>query len=89
MVHDIGEIWANILHVLAALVDARGFSQNARTNPDQDGGNVVWFYDLRVVEVMSKQRATITACLLHPLLPRPRPRVHHARQRASNALGLS
>ena len=43
--HDIGEIWANILHnVLAALVEARGFSENAKANPDQDGGNVVYLH---------------------------------------------
>ncbi|KZV93971.1 hypothetical protein EXIGLDRAFT_709287 [Exidia glandulosa HHB12029] len=44
-VHDIGEIWANTLHVvLDALVTSLGFSENAKTNPDQDGGNVVWFH---------------------------------------------
>ena len=33
-VHDIGEVWANMLHnVLAELVDARGFSTTATTDP--------------------------------------------------------
>lgn len=33
-VHDIGEIWANILHnLLAALVGAHGFTADARINP--------------------------------------------------------
>ncbi|KAJ7821627.1 Fungalysin metallopeptidase-domain-containing protein [Mycena olivaceomarginata] len=33
-VHDIGEVWANILHnVYAAFVTAHGFSTTARTNP--------------------------------------------------------
>jgi extracellular elastinolytic metalloproteinase len=42
-VHDIGEIWANILHnVYAALVNARGFSSTARTNSSGTQGNVVF-----------------------------------------------
>ena len=33
-VHDIGEVWANLLHnVYAALVDAHGFSSTAHTDP--------------------------------------------------------
>ena len=33
-VHDIGEVWANMLHnVYAALVSARGFSATAHTDP--------------------------------------------------------
>ena len=33
-VHDIGEVWANMLHnVHAALVAQRGFDPNARVNP--------------------------------------------------------
>lgn len=33
-VHDVGEVWANILHnVLAALVDVHGFTQDSRSNP--------------------------------------------------------
>ncbi|KAL5486280.1 hypothetical protein ACEPAI_7326 [Sanghuangporus weigelae] len=44
-VHDIGEIWATILHdVLAALVDAHGFSTEANTNPDGTEGNVVYLH---------------------------------------------
>lgn len=41
-VHNIGEIWANMLHnVLAALVAAKGYSATARTNPDGTEGNIV------------------------------------------------
>ncbi|PFH47286.1 hypothetical protein AMATHDRAFT_152535 [Amanita thiersii Skay4041] len=41
-VHDIGEVWANILHnVYAALVGAHGFSTTARTDPSGTAGNVV------------------------------------------------
>ncbi|KAJ7686637.1 Fungalysin metallopeptidase-domain-containing protein [Mycena rosella] len=44
-VHAIGEIWANILHnVHAALVDAGGFSQTARTDPSGSAGNVVFLH---------------------------------------------
>jgi extracellular elastinolytic metalloproteinase len=44
-VADIGEIWANILHnVLAALVDAHGFSKTARTDPSGTEGNVVFLH---------------------------------------------
>ncbi|KAG7091369.1 hypothetical protein E1B28_010409 [Marasmius oreades] len=42
-VHDIGEVWANILHnVYAALVGAHGWSANARTNANTGEGNVVF-----------------------------------------------
>ncbi|KAK7034071.1 hypothetical protein VNI00_012502 [Paramarasmius palmivorus] len=42
-VHQIGEVWANILHnVYAALVDDLGFNANALTNPDGTEGNVVF-----------------------------------------------
>lgn len=42
-VHNIGEVWANMLHnVYAALVGALGFDASARTNPDGTAGNVVW-----------------------------------------------
>ncbi|KAJ7723080.1 Fungalysin metallopeptidase-domain-containing protein [Mycena metata] len=41
-VHNIGEVWANILHnVYAALVAQYGWSAEARTNPDGTEGNVV------------------------------------------------
>ncbi|KAL0948150.1 hypothetical protein HGRIS_010766 [Hohenbuehelia grisea] len=44
-VHDIGEVWANILHnVYAALVSAHGFSTTARTNPNGTEGNVVYLH---------------------------------------------
>ncbi|KAI0826421.1 Fungalysin metallopeptidase-domain-containing protein [Irpex lacteus] len=44
-VHDIGEIWANILHnVLAALVGDHGFTADARTNPSSNAGNVVFMH---------------------------------------------
>ncbi|PFH45330.1 hypothetical protein AMATHDRAFT_9469 [Amanita thiersii Skay4041] len=42
-VHNIGEVWANMLHnVYAALVQERGFSADFRTNPDTEEGNVVF-----------------------------------------------
>ncbi|CAA7257402.1 unnamed protein product [Cyclocybe aegerita] len=44
-VHDIGEVWANILHnVYAALVNAHGWSATARTNPNGTEGNVVFLH---------------------------------------------
>ncbi len=44
-VHDIGEVWANILHnVYAALVNEHGFADDARTNPASSAGNVVYFH---------------------------------------------
>ncbi|KAJ3486320.1 hypothetical protein NLI96_g4333 [Meripilus lineatus] len=42
-VHDIGEVWANILHnVYAALVKQRGFFPDARFNPTVFFGNVIF-----------------------------------------------
>ncbi|EDR01344.1 uncharacterized protein LACBIDRAFT_239946 [Laccaria bicolor S238N-H82] len=42
-VHDIGEVWANMLHqVYAALVAARGFSSNKLTDAGAKEGNVVF-----------------------------------------------
>ncbi|KAI0797286.1 Fungalysin metallopeptidase-domain-containing protein [Irpex lacteus] len=44
-VHDIGEVWANILHnVYAALVAAHGFSATAHTDPTTTGGNTVFLH---------------------------------------------
>ncbi|KAJ7252047.1 Fungalysin metallopeptidase-domain-containing protein [Mycena rebaudengoi] len=44
-VHDIGEVWANILHnVYAQLVGALGFSTTARTTPTGTQGNVVFLH---------------------------------------------
>ncbi|KAF7301727.1 Extracellular metalloproteinase mep [Mycena indigotica] len=44
-VHDIGEVWANLLHnVYAALVGEHGWSAEARTNPDGTEGNVVFLH---------------------------------------------
>jgi len=44
-VHQIGEIWANILHnVYARLVTAHGWSATARTNPAGTQGNNVWLH---------------------------------------------
>ncbi|KAF9460273.1 Fungalysin metallopeptidase-domain-containing protein [Collybia nuda] len=44
-VHNIGEVWANMLHnVYAALVAERGFSKTALTNPDTTEGNVVYMH---------------------------------------------
>ncbi|KAF8880948.1 metalloprotease [Mucidula mucida] len=43
--HDIGEVWANILHnVLAALVQDHGFSTTAKTDPTGPEGNVVFLH---------------------------------------------
>ncbi|KAJ7182352.1 Fungalysin metallopeptidase-domain-containing protein [Mycena crocata] len=44
-VHDIGEVWANILHnVYAALVTAHGFSTTAKTNPGGTEGNIIFLH---------------------------------------------
>ncbi|KAF9527649.1 Fungalysin metallopeptidase-domain-containing protein [Crepidotus variabilis] len=44
-VHDIGEVWANTLfNVYAALVQARGWSATARTNPTGTEGNIVFLH---------------------------------------------
>ncbi|KAI0260276.1 Fungalysin metallopeptidase-domain-containing protein [Gloeopeniophorella convolvens] len=44
-VHDIGEVWANILHnVYASLVQAHGWSATARTDPTTSEGNVVFMH---------------------------------------------
>ncbi|KAF9026007.1 hypothetical protein BDZ89DRAFT_1067853 [Hymenopellis radicata] len=44
-VHDIGEVWANILYnVYAALVGELGWSSTARTDPTGSEGNVVWLH---------------------------------------------
>ncbi|KAG5653645.1 hypothetical protein H0H81_011747 [Sphagnurus paluster] len=44
-VHRVGEVWANMLHnVYAALVEKHEWSENARTNPDGTGGNVVYLH---------------------------------------------
>ncbi|KAM5541592.1 hypothetical protein V8D89_004782 [Ganoderma adspersum] len=44
-VHDIGEVWANMLHnVYAALVGKLGFDANAHTNASGSGGNTVWLH---------------------------------------------
>ncbi|KAI0033845.1 Fungalysin metallopeptidase-domain-containing protein [Vararia minispora EC-137] len=44
-VHAIGEVWANTLHnVLAALVDANGWSDTAKTDVSGTAGNVVFMH---------------------------------------------
>ncbi|KAI0646696.1 Fungalysin metallopeptidase-domain-containing protein [Trametes meyenii] len=44
-VHDIGEIWANVLHnVYAALVKDKGFSKTARTDATGTEGNVIFLH---------------------------------------------
>ncbi|KAH7101039.1 Fungalysin metallopeptidase-domain-containing protein [Auriculariales sp. MPI-PUGE-AT-0066] len=41
--HDMGEIWANILHVIHSdLVEFAGFAEDACTNPDGVAGNQIW-----------------------------------------------
>ncbi|TFK98435.1 peptidase M36, partial [Pterulicium gracile] len=43
--HDVGEVWANILHnVYALLVQTSGFSPTARTNASGNAGNVVFLH---------------------------------------------
>ncbi|KAM5541577.1 hypothetical protein V8D89_004767 [Ganoderma adspersum] len=43
--HDIGEVWANMLHnVYAQLVALRGFSATAKTDPSTTGGNTVFLH---------------------------------------------
>jgi len=42
---DIGEVWANMLHVIyAELVNKYGWSPASRSNPDGREGNVVWMH---------------------------------------------
>ena len=44
-VHNIGEVWANMLHnVYAALVQANGFSDTASTDASGTAGNVVFLH---------------------------------------------
>ncbi|KAJ7852815.1 Fungalysin metallopeptidase-domain-containing protein [Mycena olivaceomarginata] len=44
-VHNIGEVWANMLHnVYAALVGVHGFSKTAHTDPTGTEGNVVFLH---------------------------------------------
>ncbi|KAG6816128.1 hypothetical protein H0H87_008440 [Tephrocybe sp. NHM501043] len=44
-VHNIGEVWANLLHnVYAALVSAYGWSATAKTNPSGTEGNIVFLH---------------------------------------------
>ncbi|KAF9458835.1 Fungalysin metallopeptidase-domain-containing protein [Collybia nuda] len=44
-VHNIGEVWANMLHnVYASLVTAHGWSSSARTNPGGTEGNIVFLH---------------------------------------------
>ena len=44
-VHNIGEVWANMLHnVLAALVSAHGFTSSALTNASGTSGNQVFMH---------------------------------------------
>ncbi|KAG5644069.1 hypothetical protein DXG03_009159 [Asterophora parasitica] len=44
-VHNIGEVWANLLHnVYADLVAKYGFSSTAKTNPNGTEGNIVWLH---------------------------------------------
>jgi extracellular elastinolytic metalloproteinase len=44
-VHDVGEVWANMLHnVYAALVAEHGWSATAKTDPTGSEGNVVYMH---------------------------------------------
>ncbi|TRM67936.1 Fungalysin metallopeptidase-domain-containing protein [Schizophyllum amplum] len=44
-VHDIGEVWANMLHnVYAALVEEFGWDADFKTHADSDKGNVVFMH---------------------------------------------
>ncbi|TFL04092.1 Fungalysin metallopeptidase-domain-containing protein [Pterulicium gracile] len=45
LVHNIGEVWANLLHnVHIGLVDAHGFDPTASSNPDSTAGNAVFLH---------------------------------------------
>ncbi|KXN84342.1 hypothetical protein AN958_12696 [Leucoagaricus sp. SymC.cos] len=45
--HGIGQVWANMLHgVYADLVVARGYSNNALTNPNGSGGNTAFMHNM-------------------------------------------
>ncbi|KZV93876.1 hypothetical protein EXIGLDRAFT_612382 [Exidia glandulosa HHB12029] len=58
-VHWIGELWAEVLHLqLAALVDKYGFSEDAKTNPNGSGGNVLWLHLL--IDALSIQPCSPT-----------------------------
>ncbi|KAG8771054.1 hypothetical protein FRC15_003655, partial [Serendipita sp. 397] len=52
--HDIGEVWANMLHnVYAALVKGYGWAADSFTNPDSSSGNVVFlrlFFDALLLQ---------------------------------------
>ena len=44
-VHNIGEVWANLLHnVYASLVSEHGYASDARTNPSSTAGNSVFLH---------------------------------------------
>jgi extracellular elastinolytic metalloproteinase len=44
-VHDVGEVWANMLHnVYAALVESHGFDVAARTTPESTAGNAIFLH---------------------------------------------
>lgn len=45
LLSDIGEVWANMLHgVYADLVAARGYANDALTNPNGSGGNTMFMH---------------------------------------------
>ncbi|KAK0462282.1 Fungalysin metallopeptidase-domain-containing protein [Desarmillaria tabescens] len=63
-VHDIGEVWANMLHnVYAALVQAHGFSSTAMDDPSGPEGNIVWLH--LFIDALSLQPC-------NPMLPNAR-----------------
>ncbi|KAJ7161771.1 Fungalysin metallopeptidase-domain-containing protein [Mycena crocata] len=44
-VHNIGEVWANLLHnIYAALVAEYGWAEDFKTNPDGTEGNIVYMH---------------------------------------------
>ncbi|KAJ6571056.1 Fungalysin metallopeptidase-domain-containing protein [Mycena capillaripes] len=58
-VHNIGEVWANMLHnVYAALVGEHGFSKTAHTDPTGTEGNVVFLH--LFIDSLSLQPCTPT-----------------------------
>ena len=62
---DIGEVWANMLHnVLAALVDALGFSSTAKTDASGPEGNVVFMH--LMLDALPLQPCNPT-CMLLPI----------------------
>jgi len=67
MIVGIGEVWANMLHnVYAVLVDERGFSADKLTNPDGKEGNIVF---MRLFMRSLSIQPCNPSCERHPFFP--------------------